>query len=174
LDDCYLTINVDLPEHVVKPKFSKWVIHSSRKMYLSIPIAVLEGINHFFILESKQAIIGYMNVTKNNLTSINQKYKINITLNRIKNYFEYYLMRNAIDGSEIAFLLGKGLPQEPGTYYYSVDTEKLKDIYQDYVKNLFQYSKSECESNNNKIGSQLQVNPSTVSSLFSEISNRLI
>mgnify|MGYP003384844035 CR=1 FL=1 len=166
-----VSTEIDLPKHEIKSQFSSWVRRSSKQINLKLPSIVGEGLSSPIIRHYKPAPEIYK--MNDILTSINKEYKTNLTLNRIRHYFEFYLRSKGVDGSEIAFILDRGLPQEPGTYYYSVNTEKLQSIYQNYVEHLFQEPQIKNEPNNNKVGSQLQVIPSTISNLFSEISIRL-
>jgi hypothetical protein len=173
-NNCYryiVSTHIELPKHEVNSDYSSWINRSGKIIDFTLPDQIYPVLPDVSLLYLKAAPhnlnIDYI------LTDINKRYKTKITVDRIKNYFEYYMIRKGIDGAEIAFIINKGLLQEPGTYYYSVNIYKLQKINQCYIEDIFKEPNNEYKFDKNKIGSQLQVNPSTVKNLFDEISIRL-
>lgn len=158
----------DLPHHIVDSDVESLLDRSTGSVIQALPEQLRNVIKHYKHQLGKTKVI--TDAVKKTIKDLNHKNSTNLTLVRISNYLIHYLNNRGIDSIEITLILGKGLKQESGTYYYQKNTGELLDIHQNYMNDLIGRSSYNIniftEPSNKTVGSQLIVKHEKVSSLF--------
>jgi len=165
----------ELPAHPVNSDIEQLLNRSTGSVIQALPIEIRHSIERYRNkLQNAESIVEGV---KKTIKELNLSNSINLTPGRITNYLMCYLNNKGMDSTEITLILGKGLRQESGSYYYQINASKLLSVHQNYLRDLIHLTSHKIKiiqkSSTRTIGSQLIIKPEQVASLFKLISKQL-
>lgn len=165
----------ELPEHIVDSDMESSLNRSNGSIIQALPTEIRNS-----IIRHKNQLKKMKTITKDvkkTIAKLNQNNSTNLTLVRITNYLIYNLNNAGVDSTELTLIIGKGLSQESGTYYYQKNTGELLSIHQNYINDLMSRSSYNVniftEPSIKTVGSQLIVKHEKISLLFNLMSKQL-
>lgn len=140
-----------LPSYQQIPEFKEFLPEVKQKFRLVLPECI--------ILPTVASITDAVCATRMLLSSLNKKYKLNLTMERLRLNLHAWLTKQSIDSAVAGALCGDSLKHQPGMYYTLIDESSLLKIYKEYISDVLtqEYASSLPASSKKNIGSNLPV-----------------
>lgn len=118
-----------LPSYEQTPEFKKYIPTVLQKFLITLPECITRP-SPYIIYDSIPA-------AKEILSSLNRKYKLNLTMERLRLNMRAWLTKQSVDSAILGVLCGDDLKQQPGMYYTLIDESVVLGTYREYITDLF-------------------------------------
>ncbi|MCD8521966.1 MAG: hypothetical protein LRY66_12695 [Saccharospirillaceae bacterium] len=169
----------DLPKHKLEQAYEEMLVRDNHPITLALPASLAaipdkSELNELLLPQIEQW-----------LKALNDEFETRLTIGRVADYLQNYLVFTGTDSVEIGLITGELSVHEAGTYYYQYDVTQVSAIHSEYLTRIDRLVPAEIAASliapgisvdknidtNKKLGgSQLQVKPEAIAGLFNRIS----
>lgn len=170
------TFKPQVPTHPVHKTLEKLLVRSTGNVIMKLPKRLLHTAKD--LKQNRLSLEEVLKSVTEILKNVNAHYNSRLTPARISSYLSFYLIRNAQDSTEVAFLQAQHKTPDPGCYYYQVPVTHLISIYESYLSHLSNLSKKleaplVKQKTNLEVGSNLQITHEVLKELFKQLVERI-